>query len=145
MRALTTSSADPSQADDATYGAAGLGAAAPAVTVVVRPVGRLEGNQSVAFRRRMAMLSVVDGADLAVDLGAVPAMDAAAARSLADAASRLSHHAGRLTVRHSRTQPREVLRAVGMGEARTPKLARPCEPAPSGGGGREITEGGGRP
>ena len=120
MRALTTSSVDSAHADDAAYGAAGQGAAAAAVTVLVRPVGRLEGDQSVAFRRRMAMLSVVDGAELAVDLAAVPAMDDAAARSLADAASRLSHHAGRLTVRHSRTQPREVLRAVGLGEGRTP-------------------------
>jgi anti-anti-sigma regulatory factor len=95
--------------------------ASAAVTVLVRPVGRLEGDKSVAFRRRLAVLSVVEGADLAVDLGAVPAMDAAAARSLADAASRLAHHAGRLTVRHSRCQPREALRELGM-TAR----GRPC-------------------
>ena len=92
----------------------GGGPGSTAVTVLVRPVGRLEGDQSVAFRRRLAVLSVVEGADLAVDLGAVPAMDAAAARSLADAASRLEHHAGHLTVRHSRSQPREALRELGL-------------------------------
>ncbi len=93
---------------------AGGDVALATVTVLVRPVGRLEGSQSVAFRRRLAMLSVVDGADIAVDLGAVPAMDAAAARSLADAASRATHHGGRLTVRHSRCQPREALRELGV-------------------------------
>ena len=92
----------------------GAGAAPAAVTVLVRPVGRLEGDQSVAFRRRIAVLSVVDGVDLAVDLGAVPAMDAAAARSLADAASRLAQHGGRLTVRHSRCQPRAALHELGV-------------------------------
>jgi len=98
--------------EDATFGAAG---AAPApVTVLVRPIGRLDGERSAAFRRRIAMLSVVDGAELAIDLAAVPAMDDAAARSLADAANRLSRHAGQLTVRHSRSQPSEVLRAVGL-------------------------------
>ena len=109
MRAL------PSSADSGAETRLGGGGAAPAaVTVLVRPVGRLEGDQSVAFRRRLAVLSVVEGADLAVDLGAVPAMDAAAARSLADAASRLAHHSGRLTVRHSRSQPQEALGALGL-------------------------------
>ena len=150
MRALTTGGLDFAHADAAISGDAGWGAAPAPVTVVVQPVGRLEGERSVAFRRRLAVLSVVDGADLAVDLGAVPSMDDAAARSLADAASRLSHHAGRLTVRHSRTQPREALGAVGLSDARTSVSARPCSPGSRGGGrgmsegGRGMSEGGGR-
>jgi anti-anti-sigma regulatory factor len=120
MRALSSIS---EIGDDTALGGAGTAAAQAPVTVLVRPVGRLEGERSAAFRRRIAVLSVVDGADLAVDLGAVPAMDAAAARSLADAASRLAHHAGRLTVRHSRCQPREALGALGISAT-----GRACSP-----------------
>jgi anti-anti-sigma regulatory factor len=124
MRALPTIT---ELGHDAELTEACSGPASPPVAVLVRPVGRLEGARSVAFRRRMAVLSVVEGVDLAVDLGAVPAMDDAAARSLADAAARLAHHAGRLTVRHSRCQPRQVLLEIGLSTT-----GRACSPGPRG-------------
>jgi anti-anti-sigma regulatory factor len=111
MRALATTeqvSGRPARSD------APRGATSASVTVVVGPIGRLEGEQSAAFRRRLVALSMVDGADVAVDLAAVPAMDDAAARCLADVGMQLKASAGRLRVYRSRSQPRAQLQAVAM-------------------------------
>lgn len=84
------------------------------VAVLIGPVGRLEGTQSAAFRRRLAALSQVEGAHIAVDLSAVPAMDTATARCLTEAGERLHNTAGRLCVHRTRSQPRAMLRAAGL-------------------------------
>ena len=84
------------------------------IAVVIGPVGRLEGGQSVAFRRRLAALSLVDDADVVVHLAAVPAIDDAAARCLADADVLLRRNAGRLRVQRSWSQPRSNLRDAGL-------------------------------
>ena len=88
--------------------------ATASIAVVVGPIGRLEGEQSANFRRRLTALSMVEGADVAVDLAAVPAIDEAAARCLADARVLLERNAGRLRVQCSRSQPRATLRDAGV-------------------------------
>ena len=90
------------------------GAASASIAIVVGPIGRLEGDQSAAFRRRLAALSMVEGADVAIDLAAVPAIDDAAARCLADVDVLLRRNAGRLRVHRSRSQPRAKLRDAGV-------------------------------
>lgn len=85
-----------------------------AVVIAVSPVGRLEGLHSERFRRHLALVSVVDGAQVSVELSAVPAIDDAAARSLADANARLLRSGGQLTVRRARSQPREKLQQLGV-------------------------------
>jgi len=88
--------------------------ATASIAIVVGPVGRLEGPQSAPFRRRLAALSLVEGADVTVDLAAVPAMDTVTARCLADAGAVLRQNAGRLSVHRSRHQPRAMLRQAGL-------------------------------
>ena len=84
------------------------------IAVVIGPVGRLKGDQSAAFRRRLAAPSLVDDADVAVHLAAVPAIDDPAARCLADADVLLRRNAGRLRVQRSWSQPRSNLRDAGL-------------------------------
>lgn len=92
------------------------------ITVALRPIGRLEGEESSHFRRAVAALSGVDGAHVVVDLVAVPSLDDAAARALAQAGSELARRGGTLTLEHVRAQARERL-AHSRGLV---SLPRPC-------------------
>jgi anti-anti-sigma regulatory factor len=102
--------------------------AAP-VCVVVSPLGALEGGRVALFRRRMALLSAEPGADVVVDLAAVPVLDTAAAQSIVDARSRLGRRGGRLRLVRAGAQPREAVLAAA---ARSRTAASPTGPGAPG-------------
>ncbi len=81
-------------------------------SVVVCPLGRLEGERVSLFRRRMALLSVVPGADVVVDMAGVSAMDEGAAQALADAGSRLRRTGGHLQLLRMRPAVRQQLLGI---------------------------------
>jgi len=86
-----------------------------AVAVTVCPTGRLERDHCEASYRAITLLSVVPGADITVDLRAVPSLDETSAQLIADAQRRTRRHGGRFTVLWARSQPHEALLAVGAG------------------------------
>ena len=95
------------------------------VAVTVSPTGRLERAHCDASYRAITLLSVVAGADITVDLRAVPSMDETSAQLIADAQRRTRRLGGRFTILWARSQPHEALLAVGAGsEVPVPEVAR---------------------
>lgn len=80
--------------------------------VVVSPIGPLEGPRVLLLRRRLALLSVHHGAEVVVDLAAVPSMDSRAAQAIADARARLGRRGGLLRIVNVRAQPSSALDAL---------------------------------
>lgn len=116
------------------------------LAVTVAPSGRLEHvHYGDASHRAITLLSVVPGADITVDLHAVPIIDETSAQLIADAQSRTRRNGGRFTVLRARSQPREALLAFGVRSERPATL--PARATPAGGEvvpfARDQWEGGG--
>lgn len=84
------------------------------VTVTLAPHGPLEHASTAALRRSLALLTAVPGADVVLDLHAVPCVDGAVASVLSACQGATEDRGGRFRVRGARSQPRDLLTVHGV-------------------------------
>ncbi len=121
----------PEQRTDVPPGLSRRGPEPTPVTVTLAPRGRLEHTSTGALRRSLALLSAVPGADVVLDLHAVPCVDDTVASMLQACQAATADRGGHFCVRGARNQPHELLTAHGVRLAETASDGSGDGPRPS--------------